>query len=91
LLTTERTTFATGAPKSAIPTPETTNGATSSQYATVGDESAAIEPSPSACSTSPVPISRAPPILSDSAPAIGATNIGISVHGRMRRPEPSGE
>ena len=33
-------------------------------------------------------MSRAPPIRSDSAPAIGATNIGIAVHGRMRRPEP---
>ena len=28
---------------------------------------------------------------SESAPAIGATIIGIAVHGRMRRPEPSGE
>ena len=30
-------------------------------------------------------------ILSESAPAIGAMNIGASVHGRMRRPEPNGE
>ncbi len=29
-------------------------------------------------------------IRSDSAPAIGETNIGASVHGRIRRPEPNG-
>ena len=28
---------------------------------------------------------------SDSAPAIGATKIGIAVHGRIRSPEPNGE
>ena len=33
----------------------------------------------------------APPIRSESAPAIGAMNIGVSVHGRIRSPEPSGE
>ena len=32
-----------------------------------------------------------PPIRSESAPAIGATKIGIAVHGRMRRPAWSGE
>ena len=30
-------------------------------------------------------------IRSDMAPAIGAMNIGASVHGRIRRPEPNGE
>ena len=34
---------------------------------------------------------RWPPIRSDSAPAIGATKIGIAVHGRMRKPAWSGE
>ena len=33
----------------------------------------------------------APPIRSESAPAIGAMNIGIAVHGRIRSPEPNGE
>ena len=37
-----------------------------------------------------MPIKRAPPILSDNAPAIGATNIGMIVHGRIRNADPSG-
>ena len=32
-----------------------------------------------------------PPMRSESAPAIGATKIGIAVHGRMRSPAWSGE
>ena len=36
-------------------------------------------------------MSGRPPIRSDSAPAIGATKIGIAVHGRIRRPDPNGE
>ena len=52
---------------------------------------AAIQPSPMAWSASPVAMIRRPPIRSDSAPAIGATKIGIAVHGRIRRPEPNGE
>ena len=32
-----------------------------------------------------------PPIRSESAPAIGATKIGIAVQGRILRPEPNGE
>jgi hypothetical protein len=67
------------------------NGATSTQYAVVGVDTAASDARPAACNVSPIPINRAPPILSDSAPAIGATNIGMIVQGRMRRPEPSGE
>ncbi len=34
---------------------------------------------------------RCPPIRSERAPAIGATKIGIAVHGRIRSPEPNGE
>jgi hypothetical protein len=67
------------------------NGTTSCQYGIVAVVSAAIDARPAAWSTRPVPMIRAPPILSESAPATGATNIGISVHGRIRRPEPSGE
>ena len=36
-------------------------------------------------------MSLCPPIRSESAPAIGATIIGIAVHGRIRRPDCSGE
>ena len=68
--------------------PERMNGPTSSAYGTVGVETAAIQPSPIACSASPTPMIRGPPMRSDSAPAIGATKIGIAVHGRMRRPAP---
>ena len=32
-----------------------------------------------------------PPMRSESAPAIGATNIGIAVQGRTRSPASSGE
>jgi hypothetical protein len=35
-------------------------------------------------------MSDRPLILSARAPAIGATNMGAIVQGRMRRPEPSG-
>ena len=52
---------------------------------------AAIQPSPIAWSARPMAMSRRPPIRSESAPAIGATKIGIAVHGRIRRPEPNGE
>ena len=86
-----RTTFATGAKKSAIPIPETKKGATSSAYGTVGVETAASQPSPIACRARPVAMITRPPIRSESAPAIGATKIGIAVHGRIRSPEPSGE
>ena len=89
--TDERTTFATGAKKSPIPMPESANGATRSTYGVVGVETAAIHARPAAWSARPAPMNRWPPIRSESAPAIGATTIGIAVHGRMRSPEPSGE
>jgi hypothetical protein len=84
-------TFETGAKKSPIPIPEIANGATMSMYGVVGVETAAIQPSPIACSASPTPMMRPPPIRSDRAPAIGATKIGIAVHGRIRSPDWSGE
>ena len=74
-----------------MPTPESENGATRSAYAVVGVETAAIHASPAACSARPVPMILLGEIRSDSAPAIGATIIGIAVHGRIRRPDPSGE
>ena len=82
--------MATGAKKSAMPIPETTKPGTSSEYGTVGVETAASQPSPIAWSASPVAISGRPPMRSESAPAIGAMKIGIAVHGRMRRPASSG-
>ena len=82
--------MATGAKKSAIPMPETTNAGTSSAYGTVGVEIAASQPSPIAWSASPVAMSGRPPMRSESAPAIGAMKIGIAVHGRMRSPASSG-
>ena len=44
-----------------------------------------------AWSVRPIPTRVFPGIRSDSAPAIGEMNIGASVHGRIRNPEPSGE
>ncbi len=90
-LTAERTTFATGAKNIAMPVPLRMNGITSSVYGTVGVETAASHPSPIACSASPPAISGRPPIRSERAPAIGATIIGMAVHGRIRSPAPSGE
>jgi hypothetical protein len=89
-LTELRTTFATGAKNNAIPIPERTNGVTSCEYGTVGIETAAIQVSPAAWSVSPTAMIRAPPIRSESAPAIGATKIGMAVQGRMRSPAPNG-
>ncbi len=89
--TAESTTFATGAKNSAMPTPATTNGATSSEYGTVGVETSPIHASATACSVRPVPRISLGLIRSESAPAIGAMNIGASVHGRIRRPAPNGE
>ena len=71
--------------------PESTNGPTRSTYGVVGVLIAAIQSSPAAWSASPTAISRCPPIRSESAPASGAMKIGIAVHGRMRRPDWSGE
>ena len=58
-----------------------------STYGVVGVETAAIHARPIACSASPAPISRWPPMRSESAPAIGATSIGIAVQGRIRSPD----
>ena len=44
-----------------------------------------------ACSASPSAISGREPMRSESSPAIGATNIGIAVHGSVRSPDSSGE
>ena len=44
-----------------------------------------------AWSVRPLPMSSPPPMRSDSAPAMGATNIGASVQGRMAMPASSGE
>ncbi len=89
--TAERTTFATGAKKSAIPTPATMNGAIRDVYGTSGVETRPIHASATACRVSPVPMMSRGLIRSESAPATGAMNIGASVHGRMRSPAPSGE
>ena len=70
-----------------MPTPEIRNGPTNATYAVVGVETAAIHARPIACSASPAPINRCPPTRSDSAPAIGATSIGIAVQGRIRSPD----
>ena len=89
--TAPRTTFATGAQNIAMPMPERMNGPTSPRTRPSARSPPRSMRARRPAETRPVPISLAPPIRSDSAPAIGATNIGISVHGRMRRPEPSGE
>ena len=71
--------------------PEIVNGPTRSMYGVVGVDTAAIQARPTACSASPTPMILWPPIRSERAPAIGATNIGITVQGRIRTPEASGE
>ena len=86
-----RTMLATGAKNIPIPIPDRMNGPTSSVYATSAVDTAAIQPRPIACSASPPARNGRPPIRSDSAPAIGATTIGIAVHGSTRRPDSSGE
>ena len=67
------------------------NGAIRCEYGVVGVETAAIHASAAACIDSPTPMMFLAGIRSDSAPATGAMNIGASVHGRIRRPEPNGE
>jgi hypothetical protein len=44
-----------------------------------------------ACSASPATRKGLPPMRSVSAPAIGATIIGMPVHGSVRTPASSGE
>ena len=60
-------------------------------YGTSGDVIAASHASAVAWRASPVTSSGRPPIRSVSAPAIGATIIGMPVHGSIRRPASSGE
>src|SRR3954462_4480761 len=81
--TLERTTFATGAEDSPLPTPEITNAGTRLEYATVGLVIDASQARPIACSPRPVAISGLPPIRSESAPASGAMKIGIAVQGSV--------
>ena len=50
------------------------------------DASAATQARPAACSASPVTSSGRVPIRSASAPATGATSIGVAVHGSSRSP-----
>jgi hypothetical protein len=83
--------FATGAKNIAMPTPAITNGATSCEYGVSGSETMPIHASAAACIASPTPMIVFAGMRSESAPASGAMNIGASVHGRIRRPEPSGE
>lgn len=57
----------------------------------MGVETAAIQASAAACIARPTPMRFFAGSLSESAPATGAMNMGASVHGRKRRPEPNGE
>ncbi|HEY6032008.1 MAG TPA: DHA2 family efflux MFS transporter permease subunit, partial [Gaiellaceae bacterium] len=72
-------------------TPAIRNGPTRSAYGTSGAVTAASHASEPACSARPAAISGRPPIRSENAPASGATNSGINVHGRIRTPAASGE
>ncbi len=83
--------MATGAKNSAIPIPAITNGPTSCEYGVSGSETRPIHASANACSERPTPTISLGGIRSESAPAIGAMNIGASVHGRIRSPELKGE
>ena len=87
-----RTTFATGVKKRAIPPPERMNGSTRCEYGVPVPVTAAIQINPADWRASPTVITRwPPPSRSRNAPAIGAMKIGIAVHGRMRRPDCSGD
>lgn len=89
--TADSTRFAVGAKYRLIPTPAITNGGTSRTYATVGEEIRASQAS--AADISPIPTTRSgrAPTRSESNPAIGATRIGMAVHGSVLRPASSGE
>ena len=53
-------------------------------------ETLASQPIAVACSARPAAISGREPMRSDSSPAIGATSIGMPVHGSVRRPASNG-
>ena len=89
--TADSTRFAVGAKYRLMPTPAITNGGTSRRYATVGDETSASHASAPDISAMPTTSSGRLPIRSDSRPAMGATRIGMAVHGSVRRPASSGE
>src|SRR6185437_10125772 len=55
------------------------------------DASAATHARPAACRASPVTSSGRVPMRSATAPATGATTIGVAVHGSIRSPAVSGE
>ena len=61
------------------------------RYATVGDETSASHASAPDISAIPTTSSGRVPTRSDSRPAMGATRIGMAVHGSVRRPACSGE
>ena len=71
--------------------PERMNGTTSSTYGDGRRRDRRDPAEPGRLQREPDAISRWPPIRSESAPAIGAMKIGIAVHGRIRRPDCSGE
>ena len=73
------------------PTPATISGATRVPYPTPGVTTAASQPSPAACMTRPATMNGRLPILSASAPATGATSMGVAIQTRIRRPAWSGE
>ena len=74
------------------PDPGDDEGTDQRRVGDVGVETAAIQASPIACKRqADLPTNGLPPIRSDSAPAIGEMNIGIAVHGRIRKPASSGE
>ena len=85
------TAFAAGANTIAMPVPPSTKAGTSKPYATSGSETAAIHMIAIACRNRPVAISGREPNRSERIPAIGATSIGMPVHGSVRSPASSGE
>ena len=89
--TAPRIAFAEGANTSAMPVPAMMNGAIRLPYGVSGAEIAASQNIATDCSASPATISGREPIRSLRIPAIGATNIGMIVHGSVRRPASNGE
>src|SRR3954453_20786774 len=85
------TALAAGANTSAMPVPASTNGTISAEYAVVGSVTIRSHVIAIEWSARPLAISGRDPMRSLRMPAIGATKIGIAVHGSVRSPASSGE
>src|SRR4051794_30373444 len=88
--TADRTTLAMGAKNMPMPTPLTMNGRTNAEYGASGAAIEASQPRPTDIRARPVATIGRAPMRPLSTPAMGATTIGMAVHGRTRRPASNG-